>query len=388
MKSKILTALLLVVPISAYANAGTPLMWAGIMHLLFGNLIIGIIEGVILWKAFKLPYGRCFIFLILANYISAWLGGVLINNVIRNLLDVHLDLYNTWFYFWSMVLVTFLLTLIIEWPFVAICFRGTEKWLKRSMKANLLVQSTTYILIFGWYWLASGTSLYTHMKITGPDNIPTSNDIIVIYISSDDGDVYTCNLKGKEKKKIFVLKSSDRNDRLIVRENKGNSKTVELVAYTETENRRSPKLVDLKTFDGFIAQPDWRTESDPQKYEGTWFNFGPATRLGSASDSNLKFYSGFWAVEGLWWEDSLTNKSHRFSFETPFAAWYVRNVTHLPGDLVVFQLGEHQICILEAKSNQIALLVHGRGPVVLMKDTSSGKENTDNYEKLNSKTTK
>ena len=36
---------LLVTSTSALANAGTPLMWAGMLHLVFGNLVIGLGEG-------------------------------------------------------------------------------------------------------------------------------------------------------------------------------------------------------------------------------------------------------------------------------------------------------------------------------------------------------
>ncbi len=40
----------------ALANAGTPLIWAGILHLVFGNAIIGIGEGILL--AWRIPVPR------------------------------------------------------------------------------------------------------------------------------------------------------------------------------------------------------------------------------------------------------------------------------------------------------------------------------------------
>ena len=49
-----LFALLVSVPLTARADAGTPLMWAGMLHLVFGNAIIGIFEGLILAWLFKL----------------------------------------------------------------------------------------------------------------------------------------------------------------------------------------------------------------------------------------------------------------------------------------------------------------------------------------------
>jgi len=39
---------LALLPTVAYADAGTPLMWAGLFHLFIGNAIIGVVEGLIL----------------------------------------------------------------------------------------------------------------------------------------------------------------------------------------------------------------------------------------------------------------------------------------------------------------------------------------------------
>ncbi|RYD32450.1 MAG: hypothetical protein EOP85_21735, partial [Verrucomicrobiaceae bacterium] len=37
---------------TASANAGTPMMWASSLHLLFGNLVIGFLEGFIIASFF------------------------------------------------------------------------------------------------------------------------------------------------------------------------------------------------------------------------------------------------------------------------------------------------------------------------------------------------
>ena len=70
-----------------------------------------------------------------------------------------MDLTHGWQWFWIMVGVTYGLTLMLEWPFVAWGIRGAQGRLERSVQASLLVQSSSYILLFGWYWMASGTSL-------------------------------------------------------------------------------------------------------------------------------------------------------------------------------------------------------------------------------------
>ena len=150
-------------PQQASANAGTPLMWAEMLHLAIGNALIGLLEGFLLVWLFRVPRAKAVGAMIAANYTSAWLGGLFIRGAIVAALPM--DLNNGWLWFWVMVVVTYGLTLVLEWPFVAWGFRGTQDWLKRSVQASVLVQSCSYILLFGWYWMASGTSIYTKMHI-------------------------------------------------------------------------------------------------------------------------------------------------------------------------------------------------------------------------------
>jgi hypothetical protein len=41
-----------------WANAGTALMWAGMLHLVIGNALIGLLEGVLLGRSFGVPSGK------------------------------------------------------------------------------------------------------------------------------------------------------------------------------------------------------------------------------------------------------------------------------------------------------------------------------------------
>ena len=59
----------------------------------------------------------------------------------------------------------------------------------------------------------------------------------------------------------------------------------------------------------------------------------------------------------------MTSESVRFSYETPFGAWTVRNAVHLPYDKVLFQLGDDQICAFDPVRRRVGLLWRGRGPV-------------------------
>src|SRR5262245_20873331 len=107
----LLTAFLCALSQHASANAGTPLMWAGAFHLLVGNLIIGVIEGLLLISWFRVPRGHVIGIMMLAKYASAWGGAYLVNAILPRL---SLDLTNAWPWFWIMVAVTFGFTLVLE----------------------------------------------------------------------------------------------------------------------------------------------------------------------------------------------------------------------------------------------------------------------------------
>ena len=351
-------------PQQAWANAGTPLMWAGIVHLFIGNVLIGIGEGSLLTWLFAVPKAKTIGAMVLANYVSAWLGGLFIRSAIVKALPM--DLTNGWMWFWIMVGATYFITLLIEWPFIAWCFRGTQHWLGRSLRASLVVQSASYVLLFGWYWMSSGTSLYTQMHIVAPAELSLPGSVVVYFIAPGDGDVYRRPLTGGSEQKICVLHSAADNDRLFVRPSASDTGRWDLVARLETRDRRDPRFVDVLTNMLVEAAPDLHTSRSDDPAAGTWFNFGEVPTLSIATNNPWKFWAGFWAMEGLRASHKPTEERVQFSYETPFGAWMVRNAVHLPSDKVLFQLGHDQVCAFDPASKKVALLWHGRGPVPLI----------------------
>jgi hypothetical protein len=349
-------------PQHAWANAGTPLMWAGMLHLVFGNALIGIGEGILLAWMFSVPKVKSVTVMVLANYASAWLGGLFIRGAIVHALPM--DLTNGWRWFWVMVVLTYCMTLALEAPFIAWCFRGTQDWLRQTVRASLVVQSASYVLLFGWYWMASGTSLYTKMDIVAPADLSLPESVLVYFIAPADGNVYRRQLAGGSEQKIFELHSTDRNDRLFVRRSTADSSHWDLVARLDNKERRDPRFVDVLTNMMVEAAPDWRSSyTVPPRYEGTSLSFGEVQSIGITTNSHWKFWTGFWPVEGLLASDKTTSETVQFSYETPFGAWTVRNAVHLPSDKVLFQLGDDQICAFDPARRRVALLWHGRGPV-------------------------
>ncbi|MCF7957113.1 MAG: hypothetical protein K9M57_01555 [Phycisphaerae bacterium] len=357
---------LLAVPSVAQANVGTPLIWTGMFHLFVGNLIIGIVEGGILAKKFGLSKRKCTTLMILANYFSAWLGSLFIVNSISHALPM--DLNNIWPLLWFMAAVTYLVTLVLEFPFVAFAFRGDKTWFRKSIRGSLLIQTISYGVLFGWYWLVSGTSLITKTDIVPLSSMSLPEKVMVYFISVDDGDLYAGSMQDTKWQNTFDLNSSNKNDRLLVKPSSYDPGSWDLIARLEADKFREPKIITVEEQFALITAPSWRgTNPDSPQYRGTWYNYGKVPKLGDAESSPWEFRSGFWGIEGLYGEESNSNKQVSFSLETPFISWPVRNAIHLPTDKILLQLGNDQICIYDPVKNQIALLTHGRGAIAVIK---------------------
>lgn len=356
--------LLLAGPSLAQANAGTPMMLATGVHLLFGNLIIGLIEGLLLAKVFGVSMWRCIGLLIVANYFSAWCGLFGMQGIAHVL---PMGLHSGWLLLWLLVVITYMLTLLLEFSFVAFAFRGDPSWRRKSIRGSLLIQTVSYAILFGWYWLPSRASLYTRTDVVEVSSMSLPQSVLVYFLSVDDGSVNSGSLRERQWRRVLDLHSSHRNDRLFVRPSAQDPNLWDLVARLETDGHREPNFVTVEGQLATVAVPSrGSTDTDPPRYDGTWFNFGPAPKLGDAQSSSWEFRSGFWPGAGLYGAESNSRKRVSFAFETPYIAWSARNLTHLPTDKVLLQLGKDQICVYDPLKNQIALLARGRGPIAVM----------------------
>ncbi len=355
------------------ANGITPLMFATALHLVFGNALIGLGEGLLLAWLFSLPKGKSISVMILANYASAWLCGLFFGNaIVDDALPMNLNNVRMWF--WVMVAATYCMTLLLEWPFIAWCFRGTRDWFRRSVRASLVVQSVSYILLFGWYWMVSDTSLYSRMNVVASADLSLPESVLVYFISPADGDVYKRQLTGGSEQKIFELHSTNRYDRLFIRQSRVDSNRWDLVARFETKVRSAPHFVDVLTNMMVEAAPDWYTiHADSPQEEGKWTSPGRIQSLGSATNSHWEFGVGGGPLEYLRVWNKTTGESVHFSYETPFDAWRVWNAVHLPTDKVLFQLGWDQICAFDPVRRRVGLLWKGRSPVPVIEKANGGQ---------------
>jgi len=356
----LLTIGLLLFPSAAYANAGTPLMWASILHLVFGNAIIGLIEGfIVAWK-FKCSKWKTILILIAANYVSAWAGGLLVAGGLASLPDITIQ--NIRFWFLAFLVAAFVVTILIEFPFFWLAMRSKGNSMRRTILATLIINVISYVFLFGWYWTASGTSMLTRLEVVPAETMELSEPYSLYFISRDGNQICQMNLCDPESiRSVAKVVAHHRNDRLFARPRTDSG--FDLLLFLDSDDRRAGK--ETKILEDFSddAPIDWRIkEGHSGRAEGTWSNFGPVPIIGKKSD--WEFDTAFWAFGGISGNNTKTGMSLRFSLELPFAAWYVRNATQIPGEYVVAQLGEDQICLMHLESDPPALIARGKGPVV------------------------
>lgn len=141
-------------------NAGTPMLMASVLHLFFGNLMIGLLEAYILRKLYKLSVRVLPI--ILANYISMIAGLLLVMPYVLDKWGMNfwgMKLHDADEYafvdFWVGMAFAFVLSIIIELPFFMYALKDNVLKLLRTLKVVLAVHVVSYVLIILYYFVTS-----------------------------------------------------------------------------------------------------------------------------------------------------------------------------------------------------------------------------------------
>lgn len=154
------TFLLLLLPTFAVANAGSPMMWFGILHLLVLNAFIGGAESAIIYK-FKIPNRTWLI--IIGNYVSMFIGLYYIAPHFSTIAGNHdfwggqtsYGYYKLQGFILGMV-SSFFATLIIELPFIYLAVK--EKSQRRQIFIPFLAAntSTNILMTIIYFWIVKG----------------------------------------------------------------------------------------------------------------------------------------------------------------------------------------------------------------------------------------
>ncbi len=356
-----LSVFLVLIPCVALADAGTPLVWATAFHMLLGNAILGVFEGWFLAQVFDLRDLRCMGIMILANYFSAWIG-VFIVDALAGTQAV--DIYNALRVTLTLILASYLLTVLLEWPFVALCFWHSDRWLSRSVRGSLMVQTASYILLFGGFWLVSGKTLYTSTEVVPPTELSLPVGVQVFYIASSDGDVYRLS-HSNSPTKVCTLNATNVSDFLRFQASKQDTNLWDLVVVMDGRQLNEEAIP--------ILLNALRNPSREMRLTQQYWGWGTAPKVGTATNSQWHFAWAHWEDLGMWGTNEKTGERLRVAFGTPVLGWPVWRAIHLPGDEVLFQLGEDQLCLLDTTGRRVALIARGHGPVAVTDDELSNQ---------------
>ena len=355
MNIKLALFVLLVVvltPTAALANAGTPLLWAGMFHLLLGNALLGTVEAILLSRLFKVPERMLALFLIPANYLSAWIGFLLISpSITSNLLGLTIEALHSWFWIlYSLVIFAlFVLTLILEYPFFWLALRQRKNAFKEALKATAIVNAISYAILFGCYGAISDTSFLTQLQVVSLAQIQAPKGYDLYFISPDGKEVIKSDLLGMRKERVKTVSLPQLQDELLFRRN-GEGKVELFIRANDPDSQFREEIV-LPNVTASVPPTD-------QPYS-------PKQQIRKLTSSTDWVYrTGFWAAEGISGENEKQDLRFRFALETPLLAWFPKNATHIDGDFIVFELDNNQICLLQPQERKIALIGRGRSPVV------------------------
>jgi hypothetical protein len=335
-------------------------MWAGMLHMFFGNLIIGIGEGLILALLFKVGKLKSVLLLVAANYFSAWAGTFILHLLIVPAL--HLDIYNVLLFLWLLVIFTYLMTLVLEFPFVALVFRKDAKWFSKAVKGSLIIQTISYAVLFGWYWLASDASLVTDTEIVNPSEITLPGDVVIYYISPDHDKVYMRNLDEPGPSVIYEHRDNKLIG-LILFASKSDPNRVDLEVSVETAGE-DHSVVIKPAFVSRTSAP--LNKTDGLSHQEAWRFVGNGLKLGDAIQSKWEFR--LLPLSGVWGRQVHTDKVFHLYFETFLEHWFIRSAILLPGDIMLFQLGGDQICAYDIDGNKLALIARGDQPIAVLRE--------------------
>jgi len=175
----IFLVLCFLMPSMIYANSITSLIFVNLFYLLIGNILISIFESWFIIKFFKLKKSKkILLIIILANYTSMLLGDLIIS-IIRSMMII--DIYNIKQIILYFTITLFILTLILELPFYIFIFKKGKNTLKKGIKALILANTISYIIIISIYLLTIDISLINHYNAVDLKNMNFKHHYYIEY---------------------------------------------------------------------------------------------------------------------------------------------------------------------------------------------------------------
>jgi len=358
-----LLSLIVLLPGTALANAGTSMIMFRAFHLVIGNALIGIGEGLLLALLLRRSLLRTIPVMIVANYASAHAGLYALKFLTER---IPFTLDNTQQWVSALILFTFLLTLLVEAPiFIALMWGrwGQSRWAIGG--GFLAVQALSYGVMFALYGAVSPQSLFRDHEWVPLAAMDIPANVRMYYINADDGDAYASNPIGSNEVKVADLNCATVEDRILVWPSQAEAGSFDLVLQRWEMQEKEVELVKPNVATT-VAWVDPRGNPPSIRIRTNSRNYGQVPQLGDGEHQEWEWTVDYWAGVGLHGYHKQDRATIRYAYETPFVEWVIRNATHLPGNLLLFQVGHEDILIADPARRLIARVCKGRSPVAVI----------------------
>ena len=356
------------------ADAGSPMMLAGMFHLLIGNALLGVLEGSLIALVFKTRWRRAVLIMVLANYVSAIPGKLMARLAVGMLHAVGSDatsLYDFWGVLQEALAILFALsfaaTLVLEWPFCFWVLKNSARRLTKSIGACLLAQTASYAVLvpLGIWW--SSYDVFTAVRLDPSVVSEASEYVTVFYISPDDGDLYAIRLNGTRGRRVVPLGLTDRYPRLHLRQ-VGQGSPWQLCLGQDAEQKLViPDVRLAKVPHSLYTFQDTSAGAEVTEIRNHW-SYTPPIDYRAEEDRDWNVTLQWWM--GLWVDNQRTGEAFRVCLDTALLTWRVSYGTVLPGDQVVFEMNG-RILLLDLNTRRLGMITRGSYPLVVLHEPPS-----------------
>jgi hypothetical protein len=159
-----------------------------VAYLVVGNLVAALFESFAIAKVFRTPFKRTLLWMILANYVSTFVGYVSMDCMIRiagPLLFPDIP-YNLPFVFIVLLGSSFVFAVLYEWPFLIKLFNQRKSAIKTALRASLLAQIISYSILVPCYLYSADTTWFQHMH---RDALFIKSEHVVVYYIDPSGSI-------------------------------------------------------------------------------------------------------------------------------------------------------------------------------------------------------
>ncbi len=384
LETSCIAVVLFIIAAPAYANLGSGIVVAGYSHLIFLNFVIALVEAVAAVLLLRIPafrtrwlgqmevvtadsiglqkhpsalgVGKAYGPLLLANLVSAFIGLVIMAELSESD-SSWISLGIMRFVLVGFIFATWLLTILIEWPFVKVLINYTKLSFTKPVFAALVlcvvINTISYIGLFFHYKIAGDTSLVTQANYDPAASFLKNKPGHVYYIDSKTGVAYQMNLDGTEKESLHI-----KADRLMITHNK------------------TPGYWDLCSLSGLLINPKFSQKTANKGYRIRTHDVG-LQEIDSRSNHYMRELRGHkptnYDIErrngmvfaGLAAINKQTGQKQDIGLETVFSLTMTGDVNLLPDDQIIWSLG-NRILAYDLKTNQVSQLALGRSPVVTL----------------------